>query len=63
MIDFEALGPVPEERLRQADPAALRLKGAPARADTLLPEDAHYQASSRIPGTHLDSSQLGVGCA
>ena len=45
MIDFESLGPVPVDRLRQADPAAIRLKGAPSRADTLLPEDAHYQVS------------------
>ena len=44
LIDFEALGPVPEEKLRQAAPASIQLKTAPAKADTLLPEDQHYQA-------------------
>ena len=43
LVDFCALGAVPEERLRQAAPAAICLKGAPTKADTLLPEDHHYQ--------------------
>ena len=44
LVDFCALGPVPQERLRQAAPAAICLKTAPTKADTLLPEDHHYQA-------------------
>ena len=43
LVDFCALGAVPQERLRQAAPAAICLKGAPTKADTLQPEDHHYQ--------------------
>ena len=43
LVDFCALGAVPQERLRQAAPAAICLKGAPTKANTLLPEDHHYQ--------------------
>ncbi|BDA50103.1 Condensin complex subunit 2 [Coccomyxa sp. Obi] len=46
MIDFEALGEVPKAKLRQAAPHTIRLRTAPAKADTLLPEDHHYQASA-----------------
>ena len=45
ILDFEAAGSAPEEALRQAPPAAITLKAAPARAPTLLPEDLHYEAS------------------
>lgn len=44
MVDFEALGEVPKAKLRQAAPHTIRLRTAPAKADTLLPEDHHYQA-------------------
>ena len=44
MVDFEALGPVPQDKLRQAAPQKIALKTAPVKADTLLPEDYHYQA-------------------
>ena len=44
MIEFEALGEVPKAKLRQAAPHTIRLRTAPAKADTLLPEDHHYQA-------------------
>ena len=48
MVDFEVLGPVSEEMLRQAAPASNRLKTLPAKADTLLPEDHHYQVRQRL---------------
>jgi len=44
LVDFEALGPVPKDKLRQAKAACICLKTAPSKADTLLPEDHHYQA-------------------
>ena len=43
LVDFCTLGAVPIERLRQAEPASICLKTAPTKADTLLPEDHHYQ--------------------
>ena len=43
LVDFEALGAVPKDRLRQATAASICLKTAPSKADTLLPEDHHYQ--------------------
>ena len=42
-MDFEALGAVPKDKLRQAKAASICLKTAPSKADTLLPEDHHYQ--------------------
>ena len=48
-IDFEALGAVPKDRLRQAKPASICLKTAPSKADTLLPEDHHYQVLACDP--------------
>ena len=44
LVDFESLGPVPKDKLRQAKAACICLKTAPSKADTLLPEDHHYQA-------------------
>ena len=44
-IDFEKLGAVPKDKLRQAKPASICLKTAPSKADTLLPKDHHYQVS------------------
>lgn len=44
-MDFEALSAVPEAKLRQAAPHTIRLKTVRAKADTLLPEDHHYQVS------------------
>ena len=43
LVDFEALGAVPKDKLRQAKAASICLKTAPSKADTLLPEDHHYQ--------------------
>lgn len=47
MVDFEALGAVDKDKLRQAKAAAICLKTAPTKADTLLPEDHHYQVCHR----------------
>ena len=44
-VDFETLGAVPKDKLRQAKAARICLKTAPSKADTLLPEDHHYQVS------------------
>ena len=48
-IDFEALGAVPKDKLRQAKPASICLKTAPSKADTLLPKDHHYQVCAPHP--------------
>ena len=45
---------MPEEKLRQAAPASIQLKTAPAKADTLLPEDHHYQARCLVEGLQQD---------
>ncbi len=58
MIDFEALGEVPKAKLRQAAPHTIRLRTAPAKADTLLPEDHHYQACMNPCSALFDSSCL-----
>lgn len=58
MVDFEALGEVPRAKLRQAAPHTIRLRTAPAKADTLLPEDHHYQACMNPPWPLIDSSYL-----
>lgn len=43
-IDFLALPELPEERFRLAPSKKISLASAPARVDTLLPEDLHYKA-------------------
>ena len=63
LVDFCALGAVPEERLRQAAPAAICLKGAPTKADTLLPEDHHYQVGLHCVAPVIEASTLLLmGC-
>ena len=50
LVDFEALGAVPKDKLRQAKAASICLKTAPSKADTLLPEDHHYQVCHKHAG-------------
>jgi hypothetical protein len=57
-IDFEALPAIPERGLRQAASKDITLRTATAQADTLLPEDIHYQAG--IPSLTVLISRLQV---
>ena len=50
LVDFEALGAAPKDKLRQAKAASICLKTAPSKADTLLPEDHHYQVCHKHAG-------------
>ena len=52
---------MPEEKLRQAATASMQLRTARTKADTLLPEDHHYQACC-LEACLLQAGQINARC-